>query len=216
MSEPWYQMRQCVVAACRFRFPVQLAAHTPTGDVCPRCGGETEVGSEPYGHEAVPRVAAGGRPVGLLLDNFRSMHNVGAALRTADGAGVTAVYLCGTTPTPDQPKLAKTALGAEKSVVWEYAANGVDCAQRLKGEGYLLWGLETRGTAQSLFAAPVTEPPNRAVILVAGSEKAGVDPGILGLCDAILYLPMMGIKDSLNVSVALGIAVYQLRYGGQG
>jgi tRNA G18 (ribose-2'-O)-methylase SpoU len=146
----------------------------------------------------------------LLLDNWRSLFNVGAAFRTADAASARPLYLCGITPTPAHRKLAKTALGAEQAVPWRYCADGAACAAALKAEGSRLWVLEGGTGAVSLFDC---FPPadGRPLVLAAGNERTGVDPGIVALADAVVYLPMAGVKESLNVAVALSIAVYWLR-----
>ena len=147
-----------------------------------------------------------------MLDNIRSTYNVGSMFRTADGAGVAHVHLCGITALPDHPRIAKTALGAEKAVPWTYYRNGVDAAVSLKARGYYLWALESGPRSESLFAAAV-EPDGRPILLVVGNERVGVDPGILAYCERVFALPMQGQKESLNAAVAFGIAVYALRFG---
>jgi 23S rRNA (guanosine2251-2'-O)-methyltransferase len=217
-------MRQCTRPECRFRFPVSLADRL--GDVCPHCGGATAVAGTPFaGHQvkaegtpkrALPDSASGGRQppaVEALLDNIRSIYNVGSLFRTADGAGLRHLHLCGITATPDQPKVAKTALGAEQAVAWTFHANGLDAALRLKGAGMRLWALEGGPKAVSLLeaAGELDGPP---ILLVVGNELAGVDPDLLALCDRVFYLPMLGVKGSLNVATAFGVAAYFLRFGG--
>lgn len=153
-------------------------------------------------------------PDAILLDNIRSTYNVGSILRTADGAGVRYLHLCGITPTPDNPKVAKTALGAEQSVRWTHHRNGVTAARMLRAQGSQLWALEIAPCAVSLFDAVADLPPV-PLVLVVGNERIGVDPGILALCEQVVALPMAGVKHSLNVATAFGIAVYTLRYGMQ-
>lgn len=205
--------RQCERASCRLRFPV--AAGTALGEACPHCGGPTTVDPEPYeSHEA--RVAAppqtGGPEVCALLDNVRSLSNVGSMFRTADGAGVRHMHLAGFTPTPEHPALAKTALGAEKTVPWTLHRDGAAAAAWLVDTGHRLWALEGGPRATSWFAAPL-QPADAPVVLVVGHEVSGIDPRILSRCERVLALPMLGLKGSLNVSVAFGIAVYTLRFG---
>jgi tRNA G18 (ribose-2'-O)-methylase SpoU len=147
-----------------------------------------------------------------LLDNLRSSYNVGSIFRTGDGAGVQHLYLCGITSTPDQPKVMKTALGADQSVPWSYHRNSLDLIRQRKDAGYALWSLENRGPARSIFEhipSTLTEP----ILLAVGNERAGVDPGLLKESDQIVSLPMLGHKSSLNAVVAFGIAVYWLRFG---
>lgn len=131
--------------------------------------------------------------------------------RAADGAGVAHLHLCGITATPAHPKLAKAALGAQEKVAWSYAANGVETAVALKAQGRQLWAIEAAIAARPLFGSPVPWS-NAPVVVVVGNEKAGVDPGILAHCDQVFCLPMGGFKQSLNVAVAFGIAVYYLTY----
>jgi tRNA G18 (ribose-2'-O)-methylase SpoU len=147
-----------------------------------------------------------------LLDNIRSIHNVGSMFRSADGAGLRHLYLNGITATPAQPKLTKAALGAQERVPWSYDSNGPRLAFSLKEQGYQLVAVETSERAQPLFGtgfASVTTP----LVIVVGNERAGIDPGVLAHCDIVVSLPMDGTKRSLNVAVAFGIVAYTLRYG---
>ncbi len=202
---------QCRRPTCDLRFPA------PPRDgpqaACPRCGGPLIQAAtrEAEAREGCGRSAA--RPLRLvaLLDNLRSVFNVGAIFRTADGAGVDHLYLAGITPTPEQPRLAKTALGAERSVPWTYGSNGVALARFLRDQGYRLWALESSPGAVSLFESPpMAQGPQPRLALVVGNEVAGIDPGILALCDQICCIPMHGMKESLNVAIAFGIAAYYL------
>jgi 23S rRNA (guanosine2251-2'-O)-methyltransferase len=151
-----------------------------------------------------------------LLDNIRSAWNVGSIFRTADGLGVSKLYLCGITPTPDNEAVRKTSLGAEETVAWEYSRNALETAKKLKGEGYRVIALE-----QDKRAIPITAIlPERSKaqskgmltkdVLILGNEVTGVDPGLLDLCDLILHIPMRGHKRSFNVEVAFAIAAYTL------
>lgn len=146
-----------------------------------------------------------------LLDNIRSLHNVGSMFRSADGADVKHLYLCGITATPMHPNLGKAALGAQESVSWTYGLNGVDMAQSLKATGHELWAVETAAESQAFFDTELALA-SRRVVIVVGNERAGIDPGLLALCDRVLSLPMAGQKRSLNVAVAFGIVCYHLRY----
>jgi tRNA G18 (ribose-2'-O)-methylase SpoU len=147
----------------------------------------------------------------LLLDNWRSNFNVGAAFRTADGAGIGQIYLCGITPTPEsQRKLAKTALGAEQTVAWSYRPNAVQLTAHLLGEGAELWVLERNAKSTALFDI-MSLPEQKLVVLAAGNEVVGVDPALVAMADRVVSLPMMGSKGSLNVAVALSVATYWLR-----
>jgi tRNA G18 (ribose-2'-O)-methylase SpoU len=148
----------------------------------------------------------------VVLDNLRSAYNVGSIVRTADGAGIDHLYLCGITPTLDHPKVAKTALGAEATVESSYHPNALTLVSDLQSRGIYLAALESRPGAVSLFD-PVLRIPTSPAVLVVGNELVGVDPAIEELCDLVVALPMMGTKRSLNVVVAFGIASYWLRFG---
>jgi tRNA G18 (ribose-2'-O)-methylase SpoU len=114
------------------------------------------------------------------------------------------------TATPDNPRLAKTALGAEKRVSWQYYNNALDAAGQLKGKGYRLWAVEGGERAESLFDV-TAELPDSPILLIVGNEVSGIDPELLNLCERVLFIPMYGRKSSLNVEVAFGIAAYHLR-----
>lgn len=206
-----FQVRQCTRDTCRLRFSTVL--DDPKAARCPLCRAHTRVIVDAYDRAAVDQQAgfACGPELEVLLDNIRSAWNVGSMLRSADGAGVRHVHLCGVSSPPDHPRVAKTALGAEKSLPWTVHPDGVAGARRLKEQGLRLWALEGGRRAVSLFesAADLPGPP---MLLVAGNELSGVDPGILDLCERVVCLPMRGVKGSLNVAVAFGIAVYYIRY----
>lgn len=143
----------------------------------------------------------------LVLDNIRSAHNVGSIFRTADGAGVTKIYLCGYTPTPENSKVAKTSLGAEKTVEWEHYKQIGRLLLKLKKEGVRLVALEVAPKAQDIFKYK----PRFPLALIFGNEVRGISKTILKNSDNIIEIPMHGKKESLNVSVAAGIALYQLK-----
>ena len=207
-----FEVRQCLNPQCRLRYTLGLGESQ--GQRCPNCHSDTRRLGEPYEQLAVPAVGegAGGPVLEVLLDNIRSAWNVGSMLRAADGAGVRRVHLCGITPRPDHPKVMKTALGAEQSLAWSYHADGLDFCQSAREQGYQVWALEGGPRAVSLFQ--LEAQPDRPLLLVVGNEVTGVDPGILAECAQVACLPMSGVKGSLNVAVAFGTAVYQLRYGG--
>lgn len=199
---------ECSNPACGFRFPA------PAGmNACPRCAAPLRVVPETADLDSVnPRDETPlGAPLEALLDNIRSTYNVGAMFRTADGAGLAHLHLCGTSPTPDNPRVGKTALGAEFSVPWTWHPNGVQAAQQIKAQGKRLWALEIGPNSSSIFQA-AQQLPDKPLCLVVGNEVSGIDPGILALCDARVWIPMQGYKRSLNVAIAFGIAVYTLRY----
>jgi len=146
-------------------------------------------------------------PLCVVLNNIRSLHNVGTIFRTADGAGVEKIWLCGITGYPPQSGIAKTALGAQDHVPWEYRENIIGLVKELKAAGYKIVLLEQMQGSVSADAFKAKPP----VCLVVGNEVEGVVEALEGLSDAAIEIEMDGIKNSLNVAVAFGIAVYQLR-----
>ena len=158
----------------------------------------------------------------LILHNLRSSHNVGAILRTADAVGVHDVIAVGTTPYPELQNdsrpphvrssntraIAKSALGAEQSVSISYQPDIKESLKEIKAAGYTILALEQAPGSYDLSSY---RRPKGKVALVVGPEVAGIEPDVLDLCDVVLEIPMHGQKESLNVSVAAGIALYQLR-----
>src|SRR3989344_4447472 len=144
----------------------------------------------------------------VILDNIRSCHNVGSIFRTADAFGVQKLYLCGYTPTPDNNygKIAKTALGAQSSVPWEFRSATWRVLAELRERHIMILGLEQHGTSINLDDF---KPQKNCAVLV-GNETRGISRSLLKRCDAIIEIPMRGTKESLNVSVATGIALYAL------
>jgi len=212
-STIWFM--QCQNPSCGLRFPLDRVQFK--GTYCPRCGGELLPAvpalpqSQPTVHPPTNIQSLSG-----VLDNIRSAQNVGAFFRTADGAGLQKLWLCGITPNPaENAQIAKTALGAELTLPWESAPSTLALGQALKAQGVRILALENTPQAISLFDyhIPAEDQPTA---LVVGSEPAGVDPAVLDLADAILSLPMAGSKGSLNVAAAFGIAVYFLRFGSRG
>lgn len=203
---------QCSNPNCSLRFPAP--AEKAGRLLCPRCKSPThllatrdEVASHNPRQEAVKT-----RPhLEVLLDNVRSTFNVGAMLRTSDGAGVSHVHLGGITPQPDNPRIAKVSLGAEFAVPWSYHANGLAAVQECKARGLQILALEILPGARSIFDIS-SETGAQPALLVVGNEVSGIDPGIQDLCDQSFWIPMQGYKRSLNVAIAFGIAVYTLRY----
>jgi len=211
MTVQLYQICQCANKECQFRFPT--VAESSWEHKCPKCGGKARLINVPYAANEVEigKFAPERAVVEALLDNIRSVFNVGNMLRTADGAGIRHMHLCGITPTPNNPKLAKTALGAERSIPWSQHRDGLAAAVSLREKGLRLWALEGGSRAESLFDAGVHQK-GQPIVLVVGSEISGVDPGILEHCERVLCLPMQGVKNTLNVAVAFGIAAYFLRF----
>jgi 23S rRNA (guanosine2251-2'-O)-methyltransferase len=145
-------------------------------------------------------------PVAVLLDNVRSMYNVGAFFRTADAAAVEKLYLCGITGHPPKHAISKTALGADDTVPWEHAWEPLPVVEKLRARGYELAAIETTVHAVDLF----DWSPRFPVCLVFGHEVEGVRPEISSLCDTHVRIPMLGAKHSLNVATAGGVVIYEL------
>lgn len=146
-------------------------------------------------------------PVHGLLENVRSLWNVGSIFRSADGAGVGRLYLCGFTGHPPRDEIAKTALGAQDAVPWEYWSRAAEACRWLRENDYQVLALDTGDDA-----VPVEEVSLRApVAFVVGHEITGVSAETRAECEGVVSLPMHGMKDSLNVAVAFGVAAYTLR-----
>lgn len=147
----------------------------------------------------------------LILPDIRSCHNVGAMFRTADAFGVDKIFLVGYTPHPPKPQIDKVALGAEKCVEWEGRDDLKKLIKKLKKGNFKIIGLEKTKKSEEIekFKNEIKEISDLA--LVVGNEVDGVKSGILKLCDHVVHIPMMGKKESLNVSIAAGIAMYCLR-----
>jgi len=200
---------ECSNSRCGLRLPLDTELYD--GRYCPRCGAPLERREAGILAQKPPAGPTPSFRIIGALDNIRSAHNVGAIFRTADGAGLSELLLGGITPTPtEQPAIGKTALGAENSVTWSYHPNLPKTLAELKDNGCLILALECAPGAVSLRELQINHPPSGQIVLVAGNEPAGVDPAILRIADQVLYIPMSGEKTSLNVSVAFGIAVYQL------
>lgn len=146
-------------------------------------------------------------PFYVLLDRIRSAYNVGSIFRSCDSAGVDKLILTSFTATPPHPKLEKTALGSLKSVPWEHHCSPFKAAQYYRSQGFRLVSLENTPQADNIFSTQFSQP----TCLIVGNEIDGVSQEILDLSDQILKIPHFGIKNSLNVAVATGIAVYQLQ-----
>jgi len=145
-------------------------------------------------------------PVAVLLDNIRSLYNVGSLFRTADAACVERLVLSGITGRPPQRGITKTALGAEGAVLWEPAASGFGAAKEFRRRGYEIAALETSLRSVDLY----DWAPRFPVLLVLGNEVEGLDAELLEMADTHVRIPMLGMKHSLNVATAAGVALYEL------
>lgn len=145
-------------------------------------------------------------PVAVLLDNVRSMYNVGAFFRAADGVGLQKLYLCGITAHPPKKAISKTALGAEETVAWEHDWDAVHMAEALRRSGFQLAAIETSEHAVDLYEWQ----PRFPVCVAFGNEVEGLRPELLRMADAHVRIPMLGSKESLNVATAGGVVLYEL------
>ena len=145
-------------------------------------------------------------PLIVVLDNIRSMHNVGAIFRTSDAFRVEKIYLCGITATPPHRDIRKTALGAEESVAWEYTKTTADALAQLKD--CHICALE-----QVVNSVPLREvklPQDKTIVLIVGNEVDGVDENLLDSCNQVIEIPQFGTKHSFNVSVSTGITLWEI------
>lgn len=146
------------------------------------------------------------KPFVLVLDNVRSLHNVGSAFRTADAFAAEKIFLCGITGTPPNREIQKTALGATESVDWEYAEKVQNVLKRLKAENYIIVSIEQ--TDQSVLMQNFEVDMQKKYAFIFGNEVFGVSPEAIALSDLSLEIPQFGTKHSLNVSVSLGIVCW--------
>ncbi len=146
-------------------------------------------------------------PVTVVVDNVRSLYNVGSIFRTSDGVLIDRLILTGFTPTPPRKEIEKTALGATQSVPWEYHKHPAEAIRKLKNDGYKACCLEITDTVIPYYSVKPTDFP---LCLVIGNEITGVSKDALAECDLALEIPQFGIKQSLNVAVAYGIAIFEL------
>ena len=150
-------------------------------------------------------------PLVVVLDDVRSLYNVGSVFRTADAFRVEAIYLCGITATPDgtlkaQQEIHKTALGAEESVEWRYFANALEAIRELKARGYKLLAVEQCHGSTMLQNYIIDNQPSAVVL---GNEVKGVHQEVIDECDGCLEIPQFGTKHSLNVSTTAGIIIWK-------
>lgn len=146
-------------------------------------------------------------PLVVILDNVRSLHNVGSVFRTADAYLVEAIYLCGITSTPPHAEIHKTALGAENTVEWQYFENTIDALNQLKSKGYTIFSIEQAAGSTLLPDLKLDADKKYAVIL--GNEVKGVQQSVVDCSDGCIEIPQFGTKHSLNVSVTGGIIIWE-------
>ncbi len=149
------------------------------------------------------------KPLVVVMDNIRSMHNVGSVFRTSDAFLISGICLCGFTPQPPHRDIHKTALGATESVDWLYYENTADAVTALKEQGYKVYAIEQTQGSISLeqFRANVN---NETLAFVFGNEVEGVSEEVLAICDGAIEIPQYGMKHSLNISVAAAIVLWEM------
>ena len=146
-------------------------------------------------------------PLVIVLDNIRSMHNVGSIFRTADGFLASGIFLCGYTPQPPHRDIQKTALGATETIDWVYFPTTLQAVQQLKSEGYKVYAVEQ--VEGSILLNDFEGNPEEKYAVILGNEVTGVDEEVLKLCDGAIEIPQEGMKHSLNVSIAAGIVAWE-------
>ena len=147
-------------------------------------------------------------PLVVVLDNVRSLHNIGSVFRTSDAFRVERIYLCGITATPPHPEMHKTALGAEFTVDWTYVNNAVEAVENLRREGYTVYSVEQ--AEGSIMLEDLTLDPSGKYAVVMGNEVKGVQQEVINASDGCIEIPQYGTKHSLNVSVTAGIVIWDL------
>jgi tRNA G18 (ribose-2'-O)-methylase SpoU len=145
-------------------------------------------------------------PLIVVLDEIRSLHNIGSVFRTSDAFRVESIYLCGITATPPHPELHKTALGAEYTVDWEYFNNTLDAVNKLKSEGYIVYSIEQ--AEGSIMLDELELDTTKKYAIVMGNEVKGVQQEVINNSDGCIEIPQYGTKHSLNVSVTTGIVIW--------
>lgn len=144
----------------------------------------------------------------IILDDIRSLHNIGSVFRTSDAFLIEKIFLCGITATPPNKEIHKTALGATDTVIWEYAKNVLDVIDELKHNKVDVWAVEQ--VERSIMLQDFQVEKNKKYALVFGNEVKGVSQEAIEKCDGVIEIPQLGTKHSLNISVSAGIVIWEL------
>jgi 23S rRNA (guanosine2251-2'-O)-methyltransferase len=203
-------LRQCRNPECKFRFPDTNFLETKIP--CPICNTSTDL-IQRIDLSIDERIKNSWQiPIEFasVLDNIRSVYNVGAIFRTALGFGLRKIYLCGITPTPNHKNFNKTSLGAERYVYWEKSLNCVEQCKVLQNDGYKIISIETSDNAISILNVNKKTITWNKIAVVVGNEISGVDPQVIALSNLVISIPINGANKSFNVTTAFGIAVYHL------
>ena len=150
---------------------------------------------------------SGKLPLVVVLDNVRSLHNIGSIFRTCDAFLIEAIYLCGISATPPNREIHKTALGAEESVDWKYFETAMQAVEHLQENGYAVWGVEQ--TENSISLTNFSIEPGKRYALVFGNEVRGIEQEVVDCCQRCIEIPQFGTKHSFNVSVSAGIVLWE-------
>jgi len=205
-----FQMYECQNPQCRLRFPTNFSVQQFS--TCPLCGSPVSQSGKPFSNAKLqPSVST--EPISkisVLLDNLRSTLNVGSIFRSANCTSIEHIYCCGTTPTPAHSKFGKSGLNSEQTVPWSYHRNALGVISEIKKNGFEITSLEVTSSSKSIFEQDQNKFSNNNMLIV-GNELSGVDPAILDLSDSIVYIPMLGSKNSLNVAIAAAISFYVYR-----
>lgn len=148
-------------------------------------------------------------PVTIVLDNIRSLNNIGSVFRTADAFLMEQIYLCGITATPPHRDIQKTALGATETVNWNHFNSTLEAIEQLKQQGYKIAAVEQ--TENSTFLNNFKVNRNEKWALVFGNEVSGVDQDVINHCDVVIEIPQFGSKHSLNISVSVGVVLWEMQ-----
>lgn len=146
-------------------------------------------------------------PIIIILDNIRSLNNIGSFFRTSDAFNIESIYLCGITATPPHREIQKTALGATDSVEWHYNENTIEVIDVLQNKGYKVYAIEQ---AENTISLEEFKYNNEPIALVFGNEVKGVQQKVINACDGCIEIPQFGTKHSLNVSISYGVVVWHL------
>ena len=147
-------------------------------------------------------------PLIVVLENIRSMHNVGSVFRTADAFLIEAIYICGYTAQPPRKEIDKTALGATETVDWKYFSSSKEAIEELRKNEYKIFAIEQ--VERSISLENFSEENETKVALIFGNEISGVETETISLCDGCIEIPQFGMKHSLNISVAVGIVLWEI------
>ena len=146
-------------------------------------------------------------PIVLVLDNIRSMNNIGSVFRTADAFLLDGIYLCGVTATPPHREIQKTALGATESVNWKHFPATIDAVNSLKNDGFTVYAIEQAENSTMLDTLKLSD---KKIALVFGNEVSGVEQSVIDACNGCIEIPQYGTKHSLNLAVSVGIVVWEI------